>query len=136
LSGRNSKYDRSLFQRLEEAGHEVHLLNVQYRMHPTISEFPRRIFYDGQLFDGDNVKHPEYGNPLKREVFRKFPAFQVSKSWIEAAGYLFFIHCLSSRKSLLRQSIAIHYLGFGFCRGARWNESIEYRRSAIGASPL
>jgi len=56
-------------------------------MHPTISEFPRRIFYDGQLFDGHNVKHPEYGNPLKREVFRKFPAFQVSRSWIEAAGF-------------------------------------------------
>mmetsp|Transcript_1678 Transcript_1678/g.3157 ORF Transcript_1678/g.3157 Transcript_1678/m.3157 type:complete len:601 (+) Transcript_1678:128-1930(+) len=76
VSGRNTKYDRSLFQRLEEAGHDVHLLNTQYRMHPAISEFPRRIFYDGKLMDGLNVKHPEYGNPLKRAVFQKFPAFQ------------------------------------------------------------
>ena len=78
VSGRNTKYDRSLFQRLEEAGHDVHLLNTQYRMHPAISDFPRRIFYDGKLLDGPNVKHPEYGNPLKRAVFRKFQAFQVS----------------------------------------------------------
>lgn len=77
MSGRNSKYDRSLFQRLEEAGHQIHLLDTQYRMHPAISEFPRRIFYRDQLVDGPNVKHPEYGNPLKREVFRVFPAFQV-----------------------------------------------------------
>jgi hypothetical protein len=95
LSGRNSKYDRSLFQRLEEAGHDVHLLDTQYRMHPAISEFPRRIFYDGQLFDGDNVKHPEYGSPLKREVFRKFPAFQVSRS------YYSFLFGVTFRSSLM-----------------------------------
>ncbi|KAL9184080.1 hypothetical protein ACHAXT_002166 [Thalassiosira profunda] len=75
VSGRHTKYDRSLFARLEEAGHEVHLLNTQYRMHPAISDFPRRIFYDGRLLDGPNVTHPEYGNPLKRAVFRKFQAF-------------------------------------------------------------
>ena len=78
VSGRNTKYDRSLFQRLEEAGHDVHLLNTQYRMHPAISDFPRRIFYSGKLLDGPNVNNPEYGNPLKRAVFRKFQAFQVS----------------------------------------------------------
>lgn len=68
VSGRNTKYDRSLFQRLEEAGHDVHMLNTQYRMHPKISDFPRRIFYDGKLMDGDNVRHPDFGNPLKRAV--------------------------------------------------------------------
>lgn len=76
VSGRTTKYDRSLFQRLEEAGHEVHLLDTQYRMHPQISDFPRRIFYDGKLLDGKNVLHPEYPNPLARLVFSKFPSFQ------------------------------------------------------------
>uniref|UniRef100_A0A7S2XKG2 WW domain-containing protein n=1 Tax=Attheya septentrionalis TaxID=420275 RepID=A0A7S2XKG2_9STRA len=74
LSGRTTKYDRSLFQRLEEAGHEVHLLNTQYRMHPDISDFPRRIFYDGNLLDGPNVKHPDYGNPLRRILTQRVPA--------------------------------------------------------------
>uniref|UniRef100_A0A7S4IUR5 WW domain-containing protein n=1 Tax=Odontella aurita TaxID=265563 RepID=A0A7S4IUR5_9STRA len=76
VSGRTTKYDRSLFQRLEEAGHAVHLLDTQYRMHPKISDFPRRIFYDGKLLDGKNVLHPEYANPLSRLVFSKFPSFQ------------------------------------------------------------
>lgn len=31
MSGRNNKYDRSLFQRLEEAGTPVHMLDTQYR---------------------------------------------------------------------------------------------------------
>lgn len=78
VSGRNTKYDRSLFQRLEEAGHEVHLLDTQYRMHPAISEFPRKIFYGGYLKDGPNVVHKEYGNPLKNVLMSKFPVFRVS----------------------------------------------------------
>ena len=31
VSGRNTKFDRSLFQRLEDAGHPVHMLDTQYR---------------------------------------------------------------------------------------------------------
>ena len=77
VSGRNTKYDRSLFQRLEEAGHKVYMLNQQYRMHPVISDFPRRIFYGGNLLDGPNVQNPEYGNPLRRVILSKVPAFQV-----------------------------------------------------------
>ena len=76
MSGRNTKFDRSLFQRLEEAGHEVHMLNTQYRMLPGISDFPRRIFYDGKLLDGPNVKNPGYGNPLKQVILQKFRLFQ------------------------------------------------------------
>jgi senataxin len=76
MSGRNTKFDRSLFQRLEEAGHDVHMLNTQYRMHPSISDFPRRVFYDGKLQDGPNVKQPEYGNPLKKAILQRFHSFQ------------------------------------------------------------
>jgi len=78
VSGRTTKYDRSLFQRLEEAGHEVHLLDTQYRMHPQISKFPRNIFYGGYLKDGENVSNPSYGNPLLERVRRKLPSFHVS----------------------------------------------------------
>ncbi len=78
VSGRTTKYDRSLFQRLEEAGHEVHLLDTQYRMHPQISKFPRNIFYGGYLKDGANVKSSSYGNPLLSRLRAKLPAFHVS----------------------------------------------------------
>lgn len=76
VSGRNSKYDRSLFQRLEEAGQDVFMLNEQYRMHPQISHFPRHIFYKAQLQDGPNVKESKYGNPLIKLVKSRVPTLQ------------------------------------------------------------
>lgn len=48
--GKLSQYDRSLFQRLEANDHPVQLLDVQYRMHPTISAFPRCDLFSGDLF--------------------------------------------------------------------------------------
>jgi AAA domain len=46
---------RSLFERLEGAGHEVVMLTVQYRMHPEIRLFPSAIFYQGQLVDAKQI---------------------------------------------------------------------------------
>ena len=76
VSGRNSKFDRSLFQRLEEAGQPVYMLNEQYRMHPEISHFPRHIFYGGNLLDGPNVKSPNYGNRLRAVLNCAVPQFK------------------------------------------------------------
>jgi senataxin len=76
VSGKTTKYDRSLFQRLEEAGELVYMLNEQYRMHPKISHFPRHIFYDGTLLDGPNVRKDGYGNPLLGVVRTAAPSFQ------------------------------------------------------------
>ncbi|ETK90728.1 hypothetical protein L915_05544 [Phytophthora nicotianae] len=49
-------YDRSLQQRLVENGSPVLLLNQQYRMHPEISEFPSKFFYEGKLVQDDNMR--------------------------------------------------------------------------------
>ncbi|MBE45108.1 MAG: hypothetical protein CMB02_00395 [Euryarchaeota archaeon] len=43
---------RSLFERLIDMGIEPKLLTTQYRMHPSISEFPNTHFYQGLLEDG------------------------------------------------------------------------------------
>ncbi|CAN0880582.1 Probable helicase MAGATAMA 3 [Linum grandiflorum] len=53
-------FGRSLFERLISLEHPVHLLNVQYRMHPSISYLPNSIFYSGTVQDGDNVKSRSY----------------------------------------------------------------------------
>ncbi|KAB1211382.1 putative helicase MAGATAMA 3 [Morella rubra] len=53
-------FGRSLFERLVTLGHPKHLLNVQYRMHPSVSLFPNREFYDQQILDGPNVKERGY----------------------------------------------------------------------------
>ena len=40
-------YEQGLFQRLQLGGQRVHMLNMQYRMHPHISIWPGKRFYDG-----------------------------------------------------------------------------------------
>lgn len=51
LSKQNQRlaFDRSLFQRLMDAGWPVRMLSVQYRMHPHIRRFPGKHFYDDEL---------------------------------------------------------------------------------------
>jgi senataxin len=50
------QYEQSLFVRMQaNYQKDVHLLDTQYRMHPEISLFPSKSFYDGKLLDGDNM---------------------------------------------------------------------------------
>ena len=48
-------YEQSLFQRLQIGGQRVAMLTTQYRMHPHISRFPGRRFYDGALKDAPSM---------------------------------------------------------------------------------
>ena len=49
-------YDQSLFVRMQQNHPKsVHLLEMQYRMHPQISAFPSKEFYEGQLKDGQDM---------------------------------------------------------------------------------
>ncbi|ELQ74785.1 tRNA-splicing endonuclease positive effector (SEN1), partial [Trachipleistophora hominis] len=58
-------YEQSLFVRLQKTYQSV-LLNVQYRMHPTIVEFPNQYFYDKRLQTHKSVKKRE--NPYQNVV--------------------------------------------------------------------
>ncbi|GAN07711.1 hypothetical protein MAM1_0172d07213 [Mucor ambiguus] len=49
-------YQQSLFMRLEKnMAAEINLLSIQYRMHPHISSFPSKMFYQSQLKDGPDM---------------------------------------------------------------------------------
>ncbi|KAI8987866.1 hypothetical protein BDF20DRAFT_910411 [Mycotypha africana] len=49
-------YQQSLFLRLEYTmAKEVNLLSIQYRMHPDISRFPSKMFYQSRLLDGPDM---------------------------------------------------------------------------------
>lgn len=50
--GRERGLERSLFERLWEAGVECSVLDVQYRMHPEICKFVGKRFYFGRLRNG------------------------------------------------------------------------------------
>ena len=45
-------YGRSMFERLLQLGHRPHRLDVQYRMHPCLSQFSSNAFYEGSLQNG------------------------------------------------------------------------------------
>ncbi|KAJ5542691.1 Zinc finger CCHC-type [Penicillium sp. DV-2018c] len=50
------QYEQSLFVRMQKNHpQDVHLLDIQYRMHPAISAFPSMTFYDGKLQDGPDM---------------------------------------------------------------------------------
>ncbi|XP_073132837.1 uncharacterized protein [Henckelia pumila] len=53
-------FGKSLFERLSSLGHSKHLLNMQYRMHPSISQFPNSNFYDNQILDAPSVQNKRY----------------------------------------------------------------------------
>ncbi|XXG72118.1 hypothetical protein AAC387_Pa07g1280 [Persea americana] len=53
-------FGRSLFERLSSLGLGKELLNMQYRMHTSISSFPNAYFYNDKILDGPNVKDPSY----------------------------------------------------------------------------
>ncbi|WCJ17630.1 P-loop containing nucleoside triphosphate hydrolases superfamily protein [Euphorbia peplus] len=59
LSG-EAGFGRSLFERLSSLGHPKHLLNMQYRMHPSISHFPNSKFYLNNILDAPNVLAKSY----------------------------------------------------------------------------
>lgn len=63
----NFKYNQSLFVRMTKST-IPYLLNVQYRMHPSISKFPSREFYGGKLRDGPDMalvnRRPWHASPI------------------------------------------------------------------------
>lgn len=48
----NAGLSQSLFERFIKLGHRPIRLRVQYRMHPSLSEFPSNKFYEGDLQNG------------------------------------------------------------------------------------
>jgi len=63
------KYEQSLFVRMQtNHSKDVHLLDTQYRMHPEISVFPSKMFYEGRLLDGAGMagirSRPWHGTSL------------------------------------------------------------------------
>merc|ERR1712217_335168 len=65
--GKNKHFEKSMFERMMQAGCSVRVLNPQYRMHPNIRKYPSNRFYQGKLLDGKNIAN------LSREFFYSHP---------------------------------------------------------------
>ncbi|KAI3950310.1 hypothetical protein MKW92_011315 [Papaver armeniacum] len=74
-----AEFGRSLFERLVSLGQNKHLLNIQYRMHPSISVFPNVEFYNKQILDAPTVKGRTYTrNLLQGRMYGSFSFIDVS----------------------------------------------------------
>ncbi|KAL6946985.1 hypothetical protein ACO0QE_001842 [Hanseniaspora vineae] len=84
LSGAASSlnYENPLFSRLVQFS-KPYLLNVQYRMHPSISKFPSKEFYEGRLKDGPQMdvvtKRPWHST----SIFSPYMFFDVARGFEE-----------------------------------------------------
>ncbi|OMO69325.1 Integrase, catalytic core [Corchorus capsularis] len=55
-----AEFGRSMFERLALVGQKKQLLNMQYRMHPAISSFPNKEFYNGEILDAPTAKNKSH----------------------------------------------------------------------------
>nr|GEW21197.1 P-loop containing nucleoside triphosphate hydrolase [Tanacetum cinerariifolium] len=81
---KKAEFGRSLFQRLVMLKHTTHLLNIQYRMHPMISLFPNKEFYDKKILDGPNVKERSYKKQfLKGKMYGSYSFIHLAQGEVE-----------------------------------------------------
>ncbi|KAK3258074.1 hypothetical protein CYMTET_32865 [Cymbomonas tetramitiformis] len=73
-------YDNSMFKRFQDAKYPVHVLTVQYRMHPQIRSFPSDMFYEGSLEDGPSILTDTTRKWHEHRVFGPF-------TWINIRGF-------------------------------------------------
>ncbi|XP_044475821.1 uncharacterized protein LOC123203512 isoform X2 [Mangifera indica] len=84
-----ASFGRSLFERLSSLGHSKHLLNTQYRMHPSISYFPNLYFYKNQICDSPNVKRKSYKKVFlpRSPIFRPYSFINILEGREEFIGH-------------------------------------------------
>ncbi|KAI5011797.1 hypothetical protein ZWY2020_013934 [Hordeum vulgare] len=93
---------RSLFERLGLLGHKKHLLNMQYRMHPSISVFPNLSFYNRQILDGPNVTQTKHGRSyLPGAMFGPYSFININS--LEDRG--------RSKRNMAEVAAILHILG-------------------------
>ncbi|CAK8538106.1 unnamed protein product [Lathyrus sativus] len=74
------EFGRSMFERLVNLGYKRHMLNVQYRMHPSISLFPCKEFYDGNLSDALVVRDESYNKHfLEGAMYGSYSFINIAK---------------------------------------------------------
>ncbi|KAL1923959.1 uncharacterized protein VTP21DRAFT_6994 [Calcarisporiella thermophila] len=73
-------YEQSLFVRIQKNCPEsVYLLSIQYRMHPDISYFPSRLFYESRLTDGPHMKEITQATWHSHALFGPYRFFDVHR---------------------------------------------------------
>ncbi|KAF3341613.1 helicase MAGATAMA 3 [Carex littledalei] len=114
-------FGRSLFERLSLTGHRKHMLDVQYRMHPHIHDFPNRKFYSALISDGPNVRHESYSRSyLKEQMYGAYSFIHIvndketfdqvgqsCRNLVEVAAVHHIIKCLAEASETAGQHVNV-----------------------------
>ncbi|WJX63857.1 hypothetical protein P8452_48692 [Trifolium repens] len=74
------EFGRSMFERLVMLGYKRKMLNVQYRMHPSISLFPCKEFYEEKLSDAAIVMEESYNKSfLEGEMYASYSFINIAE---------------------------------------------------------
>lgn len=69
---------KSLHERLMyDCGYDHIMLETQYRMKPTLSQFPSKYFYEGKLINGGNVIRPKYKGGVSMMGCSDYTLYQI-----------------------------------------------------------
>lgn len=81
-------YEQSLFVRMQmNHPNDVHLLSIQYRMHPDISRFPSAQFYDSELQDGPDMEKLRQRIWHQSTLFGPYRFFDIQGKESSASGH-------------------------------------------------
>ncbi|KAG8934463.1 DEAD-box type RNA helicase [Tulasnella sp. 417] len=84
---KNFLYEQSLFARIQKHRPDaVYLLSIQYRMHPSISVLPSKVFYGGRLKDGPSMDEKTAQPWHNDQLFPPYRFFNVPQGREESAG--------------------------------------------------
>jgi hypothetical protein len=77
-------YEQSLFVRFQSCfPSAIHLLDTQYRMHPEISRFPSRLFYNNALLDAPELERKKSQVWHSMNIFGPYRFFDVEGKMIK-----------------------------------------------------
>ncbi|KAG8369514.1 hypothetical protein BUALT_Bualt14G0021500 [Buddleja alternifolia] len=110
-------FGRSLFERLTSLGHSKYLLNMQYRMHPSISWFPNSNFYLNQILDAPSVQSQSYEKCyLKGRMFGPYSFINIrgGKEELDEVGH--------TRRNMVEAAVVVKVVHKLF---KAWNGSKE-----------
>ncbi|KAK9810079.1 hypothetical protein WJX72_004466 [[Myrmecia] bisecta] len=103
---------QSLFERLVLLGIKPHRLQVQYRMHPSLSEFPSNMFYEGTLQNGitqSERRHPGAAFPWPQPERPMLFYVQLGQEEISVSGTSY----LNRTEAANVEKIVTHFLKGG-----------------------
>ena len=83
---------------------DKHLLNIQYRMNPSISSFPNAQFYERKILDGTNVLSPSYNKDYRGLPFGSYTLINVTDGREDKEG------TGNSRRNMVEVAVVLHLI--------------------------